>query len=243
MGAYLQLVTPGIPLLGAWIYARPVRDPELQRRVHGRLHEHDPDRCLSRRRAPRGDLRDRADDGRARGRARHGQARAPAEELHQGVPAHAGLRADDRLRRLRRLARQAARGARPRRHPGRAGEAARERRRRSSSASGFSTYNEMCGLAPSRILGAIRYAAGGWEQATIRCLPTGSVQVITGTSPHGQSHETAWAQIVADQLGCDIDAVEVLHGDTSISLDRARHVRQPQPPGRRRRALATPARR
>ena len=82
---------------------------------------------------------------------------------------------------------------------------------------GFSTYNEMCGLAPSRILGAIRYAAGGWDSATIRCLPTGSVQVITGTSPHGQGHETAWAQIVADQLGCDIDEVEVLHGDTSIS--------------------------
>jgi carbon-monoxide dehydrogenase large subunit len=82
---------------------------------------------------------------------------------------------------------------------------------------GFSTYHEMCGLAPSRILGAIRYAAGGWEQATIRYLPTGSVQVVTGTSPHGQGHETSWAQIVADQLGCDIDAVEVLHGDTSIS--------------------------
>ena len=68
---------------------------------------------------------------------------------------------------------------------------------------GFSTYNEMCGLAPSRILGAIRYAAGGWEQATMRFLPTGSVQVVTGTSPHGQGHETAWAQIVADRLGCD----------------------------------------
>jgi carbon-monoxide dehydrogenase large subunit len=82
---------------------------------------------------------------------------------------------------------------------------------------GFSTYNEMCGLAPSRILGAIRYAAGGWEQATIRYLPTGSIQVVTGTSPHGQGHETAWAQIVADQLGCDIEAVEVLHGDTAVS--------------------------
>ena len=82
---------------------------------------------------------------------------------------------------------------------------------------GFSTYNEMCGLAPSRILGAIRYAAGGWEQATIRYLPTGSVEVIIGTSPHGQGHETTWAQIVGDQLGCEIDAVEVLHGDTSIS--------------------------
>ena len=82
---------------------------------------------------------------------------------------------------------------------------------------GFSTYNEMCGLAPSRILGAIRYAAGGWETATIRCLPTGTFQVVTGTSPHGQGHETAWSQIVADQLGCDPSEVEVLHGDTSIS--------------------------
>ena len=82
---------------------------------------------------------------------------------------------------------------------------------------GFSTYNEMCGLAPSRILGAIRYAAGGWETATIRCLPTGTFQVVTGTSPHGQGHETAWSQIVADQLGCDPSEVEVLHGDTSVS--------------------------
>ena len=33
---------------------------------------------------------------------------------------------------------------------------------------GFSTYVEMCGLAPSRILGAIRYVAGGWDATTIR---------------------------------------------------------------------------
>ena len=82
---------------------------------------------------------------------------------------------------------------------------------------GFSTYNEMCGLAPSRILGAIRYAAGGWDTATVRCLPTGSIQVITGTSPHGQGHETAWAQIAADLLGYAIEEIEVLHGDTAIS--------------------------
>ena len=82
---------------------------------------------------------------------------------------------------------------------------------------GFSTYNEMCGLAPSRILGAIRYAVGGWDAATIRFQPLGSVQVVTGTSPHGQSHETTWAQIVADQLGVDVDDVEVLHGDTAVS--------------------------
>jgi carbon-monoxide dehydrogenase large subunit len=75
----------------------------------------------------------------------------------------------------------------------------------------------MCGLAPSRILGAIRYAVGGWDSATIRVQPLGSVQVVTGTSPHGQSHETTWAQIVADQLGVDVESVEVLHGDTAVS--------------------------
>ena len=74
----------------------------------------------------------------------------------------------------------------------------------------------MCGLAPSRILGAIRYGAGGWDAATIRVQPTGTVQVLTGTSPHGQGHATTWSQIVADRLGVPIENVEVLHGDTSV---------------------------
>jgi len=82
---------------------------------------------------------------------------------------------------------------------------------------GISTYTEMCGLAPSRILGALRYAAGGWESAAVRVLPTGKVEVVTGTSPHGQGHETAWSQIVADELGVAFQDVEVLHGDTRTS--------------------------
>ena len=45
---------------------------------------------------------------------------------------------------------------------------------------GVSTYTEMCGLAPSRVLGSLAYAAGGWEHASIRMLPTGKVEVITG---------------------------------------------------------------
>src|SRR5439155_8894525 len=63
---------------------------------------------------------------------------------------------------------------------------------------------------------AIRFSAGGWEAATIRCLPTGTVQVLTGSTPHGQGHETTWSQIVADRLGYEIDEVEVLHGDTAV---------------------------
>lgn len=82
---------------------------------------------------------------------------------------------------------------------------------------GIVTYMEMCGLAPSRTLAALNYSAGGWEAATVRMLPTGGVQVVTGTSPHGQGHETSWAMLVADQMGIDPDLVEVLHSDTAIS--------------------------
>ncbi len=82
---------------------------------------------------------------------------------------------------------------------------------------GVSTFTEMCGLAPSRILGALNYGAGGWEHASIRMLATGTVEVITGTSPHGQGHETAWSQIVAERLGVPFESVEVLHGDTQIA--------------------------
>ena len=72
----------------------------------------------------------------------------------------------------------------------------------------------MCGLAPSRTLGALKYVAGGWEHCTIRALPTGKIELITGTSPHGQGHETAWSQIASGILGIPVDDIEVIHGDT-----------------------------
>ncbi|MCK0091606.1 xanthine dehydrogenase family protein molybdopterin-binding subunit [Rhodococcus sp. F64268] len=82
---------------------------------------------------------------------------------------------------------------------------------------GVSTFTEMCGLAPSRVLGSLSYGAGGWEHAAVRMLPTGKVEVVTGSSAHGQGHETAWSQIVADQLGIPFDDIEILHGDTQSS--------------------------
>jgi carbon-monoxide dehydrogenase large subunit len=82
---------------------------------------------------------------------------------------------------------------------------------------GVSTFTEMCGLAPSRVLGSLDYGAGGWESASVRMLATGKVEVVTGSSAHGQGHETAWSQIVADRLGVGFEDVEVLHGDTQIS--------------------------
>jgi len=82
---------------------------------------------------------------------------------------------------------------------------------------GISTYTEMCGLAPSRVLGSLSYGAGGWEHAAVRLLPTGKAEVVTGTSPHGQGHETAWSQIAADTLGVPFEDVTVIHGDTQTA--------------------------
>ncbi|HEY7627482.1 MAG TPA: molybdopterin cofactor-binding domain-containing protein [Ilumatobacteraceae bacterium] len=82
---------------------------------------------------------------------------------------------------------------------------------------GISSYFEMCGLAPSRVLASLNYVAGGWEAATVRVLPTSKIQVVTGTAPHGQGHETAWSMIVAEKMGVSPDDVDVLHSDTAIA--------------------------
>jgi carbon-monoxide dehydrogenase large subunit len=83
---------------------------------------------------------------------------------------------------------------------------------------GLSTYLENCGWGPSKIIGnVLKYAGGGWEAATIRCHPTGKVVVVTGTTPHGQGGQTTIAQLVADELGIPFDDIEVLFGDTDIA--------------------------
>lgn len=79
---------------------------------------------------------------------------------------------------------------------------------------GVSTYVEMCGLGPSEVAGAVGFQGGLWEHALVRVLPTGKVIVMTGISPHGQGEETTFAQVVADRLGCPIEDIEIVHGDT-----------------------------
>jgi len=216
MGAYLQLVTPGIPLLGAWIYAGPYAIPNYSVTFTGVFTNTTPTDAYRGAGRPEATyVLERTMDllalelgmDRIELRRKNFITEFPAT-LASGLTIdngdyHASL---DKL--LEHLGLDALMAEQQER---------RDRGDAKQIGVGFSTYNEMCGLAPSRILGAIRYAAGGWETATIRCLPTGTFQVVTGTSPHGQGHETAWSQIVADQLGCDPSEVEVLHGDTSIS--------------------------
>ena len=78
---------------------------------------------------------------------------------------------------------------------------------------GFSTWVEICGIGPSS---ATAPAAGLAlvESSMVRVHPTGSVTVSVGTHAHGQSHETTFAQIVADALGVPYESVEIRHGDT-----------------------------
>ncbi len=76
---------------------------------------------------------------------------------------------------------------------------------------GISTYGEICAIGPSPAT-----PAGGWESATVKIEPSGTVTVMTGASPHGQGEETTFAQIAADELGVGIDDVLVVHGDTAV---------------------------
>jgi carbon-monoxide dehydrogenase large subunit len=79
---------------------------------------------------------------------------------------------------------------------------------------GYSSYIEACGIAPSNIAGALGARAGLFECGEVRVHPTGSVTVFTGSHSHGQGHETTFAQVVAARWGIEVDAVDVVHGDT-----------------------------
>lgn len=81
---------------------------------------------------------------------------------------------------------------------------------------GFSTYVEICGVAPSAWVGlpGQGWGAGLWESANVRVHLTGKVVVTTGSQSHGQGHETSVAQVVADELGVAVGDVIVQHSDT-----------------------------
>ncbi len=81
---------------------------------------------------------------------------------------------------------------------------------------GISSYIEVCGVAPSKWIGAVGegWGAAMWESANIRVHLTGKVVVTTGSQNHGQGHETTMAQVAASALGVSVDDVIVKHSDT-----------------------------
>lgn len=81
---------------------------------------------------------------------------------------------------------------------------------------GLCTYVEVCGVAPSKWIGLLGegWGAGLWESANVKIHLTGKVVVTSGSLPHGQGHETTFAQLVADELGVPYEDVLVEHSDT-----------------------------
>ena len=81
---------------------------------------------------------------------------------------------------------------------------------------GLACYAELTGIG-SRIPVAPGIALNtGVESANVRIDSTGSITAAFGIACHGQGHETTLAQVVAQELGCRVEDVEVLHGDTSL---------------------------
>ncbi|MEP5760742.1 MAG: xanthine dehydrogenase family protein molybdopterin-binding subunit, partial [Litoreibacter sp.] len=80
---------------------------------------------------------------------------------------------------------------------------------------GINSYIEACGIAPSNLVGILGARVGLYDAATVRVNPTGNISVMVGAHSHGQGHETAFPQIVADMLGVDPMSVDIVHGDTS----------------------------
>src|SRR5271167_2118979 len=79
---------------------------------------------------------------------------------------------------------------------------------------GISCYIEACGIAPSKAVGSLGAGVGLWESAEVRVNPVGTVEVLTGSHSHGQSHETTFAQLVSGRLGIPMENVAIVHGDT-----------------------------
>ncbi|HEV7653377.1 MAG TPA: xanthine dehydrogenase family protein molybdopterin-binding subunit [Mycobacteriales bacterium] len=54
------------------------------------------------------------------------------------------------------------------------------------------------------------------ENATVEVHPDGSATILTGTSPHGQGHQTAWAMLASEQLGIPVEKIRLKWGDTDL---------------------------
>jgi carbon-monoxide dehydrogenase large subunit len=218
MGAYFQLLTPGIPELGGWVYMGPYDTQAYWYEFRGVMTNATPTDAYRGAGRPEATyVIERLVDAFAR-RIGKDPADVRRMNLHppfeEATPSVMGLQLDsgnyeptfDRALELADYSQMR-----------KEQQARRESGDTKQIGIGLSSYIEMCGLAPSNILGALRYVAGGWDAAEIECRPFGKVVVRTGTSPHGQGHETSWSQIVADGLGVSPDDVEVWHGDTSVT--------------------------
>jgi len=79
---------------------------------------------------------------------------------------------------------------------------------------GIGSYVAVAGVGPSARMGREGLIGSTWASVHFIVHPTGEVSITTGAQPHGQSHETTFAQIAAEALGIDLDQIKILHSDT-----------------------------
>jgi len=220
MGAYMMLITPGTPLLGSFLYHGVYETPKFSFTCEGWFTNRTPTDAYRGAGRPEASYAiERAIDMLAYEVGISPEEIRRRNYINGGEPFEmwenpAGIFFDSghykpTLDRALEMADMA-------------GLRAEQQRRRDEGAVkqlgiGLCTYVEICGLAPSRALGGLNYGAGGWEHSTVRLLPTGKVEVVSGSTPHGQGHETSWSQIIATKMGVSPDDVTVLHSDTALS--------------------------
>jgi aerobic carbon-monoxide dehydrogenase large subunit len=83
---------------------------------------------------------------------------------------------------------------------------------------GIGSYVVVAGVGPSAKMGQEGLVSGTWGTANLVVQPTGEVVLTTGAQPHGQSQETTFSQIVAQELGVPVETVQVRHSDTKGAL-------------------------
>jgi carbon-monoxide dehydrogenase large subunit len=197
VGAYLLDFGPRIPTVAGARIAGSVYDAGDAAVGQGDLHQHRPDRCLSRRR-PAGDLLRWSGCSTSARRLRH-RPREIRRQLHPpeqlplqnqvGMVIDSGLFAETMDRALAKADWAGARRAA--RHDGKL------------RGIGLGYYVEASGGQPL-------------EEARVRFEPDGRVTLIVGTFSHGQGHETAFAQILAERLGVPFDRIDLRQGDSDF---------------------------
>jgi aerobic carbon-monoxide dehydrogenase large subunit len=74
---------------------------------------------------------------------------------------------------------------------------------------GLASYVEITGMGDGE-------EAPPQENATVEVHPDGTATILTGTSPHGQGHATAWAMLASEELGIPVDKITLKWGDTDL---------------------------
>ncbi len=83
---------------------------------------------------------------------------------------------------------------------------------------GIGSYVAVAGVGNSAKMGGEGLMSGTWGSSYIHVAPSGEVAITTGAQPHGQSQDTTFAQIAAQELQIPMDYITIQHSDTDLPL-------------------------